>query len=77
MDAHAFLPMRCARFRIAVEDRLFVGNVDMHEQPADRRRDLFAKRVIDVEDRDLHPRGCESLGGCAAEARRAAGDHGR
>src|SRR3546814_7019743 len=67
MDADALLPMCGARLGIAVEDRLLIGDVDMDEQPADRRRDLFAERVVDIEDGNLHVRGGERLGGRATE----------
>src|SRR3546814_20851598 len=69
MDADALLPMCGARLGIAVEDRLLIGDVDMDEQPADRRRDLFAERVVDIEDGNLHVRGGERLGGRATEPR--------
>src|SRR3546814_10467119 len=41
----------------------------MDEQPADRCRDLFAERVVDIEDGNLHVRGGERLGGRATEPR--------
>src|SRR5690606_18453880 len=56
---------------------LLVGDVDMDEQPADRLRDLVAERIVDVENGDLDPCGGKRFGGRAAEARCAAGDHGR
>src|SRR3546814_9743156 len=56
-------------FRSAIENRLLVGDVDMDEQPADRCRDLFAERVVDIEDGNLHVRGGERLGGRATEPR--------
>src|SRR3546814_8560658 len=48
----------------------------MDEQPADRRRHLFAERVVDVENGDLDPGGGERFGGRAAETRSPAGDNG-
>src|SRR3546814_9794303 len=69
MDADALLSVRGARLGIAIENRLLVGDVDMDEQPADRCRDLFAERVVDIADGNLHVRGGERLGGRATEPR--------
>src|SRR3546814_12868012 len=77
VNGDPLLPVRGTRFGETVENRLLVGNVDMDEQAADRLGDLFAERIVDVENGDLDARGGERLGGCAAETRRAACDDGR
>jgi len=76
MHGDAFLSVSRARLGEAVENRLLVGDVDMDEQPADRFDDLFAERIVDVEDGDLDARGGERFGRRAAKAGCAARDDG-
>src|SRR3546814_2089713 len=57
MDEDAFLPVRRPRGIVAGDDAVLAGDVDAAEKAADRVGHRLAALFVDVEDRDLHPRG--------------------
>src|SRR3546814_8323333 len=77
MDEDAFLPVRRPRGIVAGDYAVLAGDVDAAEKAADRVGHRLAALFVDVEDRDLHPRGRQRLCARTAEAGGTAGDDRR
>ena len=59
-----------------VVDLVFVGNVDLHEEPLDLGRRRLAAYRVEIADHDACALGAHALRGREADAARAAGDDG-